>query len=118
MASYVTNHELQSVTTRRGYTYSFHYRVATSGKLTILFLHGFPSTHRDWTSQIDCFGKEGYGIIVPDLLGYGQTSALEDPREYKLKDIAEDVIDILDAHQVGKVVGVAHDWHVPPLRLA
>ncbi|KAF9461379.1 Alpha/Beta hydrolase protein [Collybia nuda] len=100
----------QETTTRRGYIYSYYHKPPTAGKQTILFLHGFPLTHQDWSSQISHFTDKGYGVVAPDLLGYGKTSAPEDVSEYKLLDMVEDVIDILKDVKVNKVIVVAHDW--------
>ncbi|KAF9461378.1 Alpha/Beta hydrolase protein [Collybia nuda] len=100
----------QETTTRRGYVYSYYHKRPTDGNPTVLFLHGFPETHRDWSSQITYFSNKGYGIIAPDLLGYGRTSAPNDSSEYKLLDMVEDIIDVLNDLKVSKVIGVAHDW--------
>ncbi|KAF8885233.1 Alpha/Beta hydrolase protein [Gymnopilus junonius] len=94
---------IRSTTTRRGFAPS-------AEKPTVIFLHGFPSTHLDWTSQITTFSNKGYGVIAPDLLGYGDTSAPDDVNQYKTLDMAEDVVDILKDLGVYKVIGVAHDW--------
>ncbi|KAF8922733.1 Alpha/Beta hydrolase protein [Mucidula mucida] len=40
----------------------------------LLFLHGFPSSSYDWRYQIEFFSNQGYGLIVPDMLGYGGTA--------------------------------------------
>ncbi|KXN91964.1 Bifunctional epoxide hydrolase 2 [Leucoagaricus sp. SymC.cos] len=100
---------IRSTTTRRGFVYSYHY-AASTGKPTILFLHGFPSTHQEWILQITAFSSKGYGVIAPDLLGYGNTSAPDDVNQYKMSDMAGDIVDILNDLSVGKVIGVAHDW--------
>ncbi|KAF9459270.1 Alpha/Beta hydrolase protein [Collybia nuda] len=102
--------QFRTTTIRRGYVYSYYYESSAGGKPTILFLHGFPSTHRDWASQITYFAQKGYGIVAPDLLGYGKTSAPEDASEYKLQAIGQDVIDILNDLKVEKVIAIAHDW--------
>ncbi|KAF9461377.1 Alpha/Beta hydrolase protein [Collybia nuda] len=102
--------DFQETTTRRGYVYSYYHKLSTEGKPIVLFLHGFPSTHRDWSSQITYFVKKGYGVIAPDMLGYGKTSAPDDASEYKELDMVEDIVDILNDLKVSKVIGVAHDW--------
>ncbi|KAF8885262.1 Alpha/Beta hydrolase protein [Gymnopilus junonius] len=101
---------IRSTTTRRGFVYSYHYNAPSTDKPTIIFLHGFPSTHSDWASQISFFSGKGYGVIAPDLLGYGGTSAPDDVSQYRLLDMVEDVIDIFKDLGVVKVIGVAHDW--------
>ena len=100
-------------TTSRGLTYSYvHFAPKSPNNRYILFLHGFPSTSRDWRHQTSFFAEKGYGIIAPDLLGFGDTSKPTDLGMYKTKDMANDIVEILTSENVGKVVGVAHDWYV------
>ncbi|KAJ4483865.1 Alpha/Beta hydrolase protein [Lentinula aciculospora] len=101
---------IRTTSSQRGFTYSYYYQPPSNSKPTILFLHGFPSTHRDWAAQITAVSNKGYGVIAPDLLGYGDTSAPEDVEQYKLLDMAQDVVDILNDLDISKVIGVSHDW--------
>ena len=78
----------------------------------LLFLHGFPASAYDWRHQIRYFSELGYGLIVPDLLGYGATDKPTEKEAYRLKKMSDEVVAILDAYKVGKVVGVGHDWYV------
>jgi pimeloyl-ACP methyl ester carboxylesterase len=75
-----------------------------------LFLHGFPSTSYDWRKQVAFFGQEGYGLIVPDMLGYGGTAKPIDAAAYKQSLICADIVDILDAEKVGQAIVIGHDW--------
>jgi len=52
----------------------------------------------------------GFGIIFPDLLGYGGTDRPRNVEAYWLKRMSEDVVRILDAEETGKVHEVGHDW--------
>ncbi|KAI4261886.1 MAG: hypothetical protein L6R42_002925, partial [Xanthoria sp. 1 TBL-2021] len=54
-------------------TYSYVHVQAKGSKPYLLFLDGFPSSAYDWRHQIEFFSDRGYGLIVPDLLGYGAT---------------------------------------------
>ena len=99
----------KNVQTRRGYTYSY-YLANEHATESLLFLHGFPSTSQDWAIQVEYFSAKGYKIIVPDLLGYGGSSKPADPFEYRIRAIADDVIDILNAEHIARVTVIAHDW--------
>ena len=79
---------------------------------SILFLHGFPSTSHGWRHQISFFKEKGYGILAPDLLGFGETSKPRELHMYRGKGMAQDIVEIMDFEGVGVVVGVAHDWYV------
>ena len=100
----------KDVTTRRGYRYHYYYAPSQGSKPTLLFVHGFPSTSQDWHRLIPHLERDGYGIIAPDVLGYGGTDKPIDPVTYKGTAIARDLIDIVDAEGVEKVVAVGHDW--------
>lgn len=98
------------ITTSRGLKYHYLVSPGDETKPTLLFLHGYPSTSYDWRHQIAFFKKEGYPLIVPDLLGYGGTDKPSDHTLYKQSSMAADVIDILKAEGVGKVISIGHDW--------
>ena len=51
---------------------------------TLLLLHGSASTGAVWRRYVDPFAKRGYRVIVPDLIGYGKTSAWPRERRYTL----------------------------------
>lgn len=91
-------------------TYSYVFLEPIASKPWLLFLHGFPETSYDWTNQTTHFAQEGYGIICPDLLGYGGTDKPTDVGSYRLKKMAEEVLSIVDHHGIKQIVGIAHDW--------
>ncbi|KAK7047663.1 hypothetical protein VNI00_006431 [Paramarasmius palmivorus] len=66
----------------------------------------------DIAFQVTYFEERGYGLIVPDMLGYGGTSKPTDIPAYRYSLIAADLKDILDAEKVQKVVAFGHDWGV------
>ncbi|KAF4943799.1 hypothetical protein FGADI_13156 [Fusarium gaditjirri] len=98
-------------TTTRLLTYSYiHIPPQLPNTPYFLFLHGFPSTSHHWRHQISFFKAKGYGIIAPDLLGFGETSRPTELEMYRGKDMASDIVEILMSEGVGMTVGVAHDW--------
>ncbi|CAL8580984.1 hypothetical protein XPA_006697 [Xanthoria parietina] len=76
----------------------------------ILFLHGFPASSYDWRHQISFFSDLGYGVFAPDLLGYGDTDKPTQLEPYKLKQMSEDIVSLLDHHDIKEAIGVGHDW--------
>ena len=94
----------------RGFNYHYYYSPAQQGKPTLLFCHGFPSTSFDWRKQVPFFQDRGFGLIVPDLLGYGGTDKPTDVKDYKYSAMTADMIDIMNAENVQKVVAIGHDW--------
>lgn len=96
--------------TSRGYTYSYYHSAPTDSKPTLVFLHGFPSTSNDWRHQVAYFKAKGYGLIVPDMLGYGGTDKPLEVKAYVGSGLAKDIVDLMDGEGVQSAVCVAHDW--------
>lgn len=94
----------------RGYTYHYYFTAARNGKPTLILAHGFPCFSEEWNQVVKILEPQGYGLIVPDLLGYGGTSKPTEPEEYVVAKIAGDVVEILDAEGLDKVVAIGHDW--------
>ncbi|KAF5345629.1 hypothetical protein D9758_015161 [Tetrapyrgos nigripes] len=94
----------------RGLNYHYYAVPADTGKPTLLFLHGFPSTSYDWRHQVAFFQDKGYGLLVPDMLGYGGTSKPLDPQHYVSSLVTRDIVNILDAEGIDQAVVVSHDW--------
>jgi pimeloyl-ACP methyl ester carboxylesterase len=95
------------------HTYAYLFLPPSSpSKPTLLILHGFPSTPHDYRFQIRHFYTLGYGILAPSLLGYPPTSCPLTVESYIGKFMAEEIIEILEHEglEIGKVVGIAHDW--------
>lgn len=110
MASIAFPGHAKSLVLSTGHTYSYvHIPPSNPAKPTILFLHGFPSSCYDWRHQIKFFPLHGYGILAPDLLGYGGTSKPASAEEYKAKKMATEMTEILDHERLTKVHAVSHD---------
>lgn len=76
----------------------------------MLFLHGFPSDLQHWAHQIRHFNNKGYGVVAPDMLGYGKSSKPDDFYEYRFKPMCQDIAELLKSLSVKSVVGVGHDF--------
>ena len=97
-------------TTTRGFSYNYFFAAAQPGKSTLIFLHGFPSSSWDWTQEAIFFKARGYGLIVPDMLGYAGSDKPTDPKVYVGSGLAKDIVDIMDHEGVEKAVAIGHDW--------
>ncbi|ROV93601.1 hypothetical protein VMCG_08114 [Cytospora schulzeri] len=101
----------KTITTNRGFTYTYYVSPAAAGKPTLLLQHGFPDTADTWEDLItQHLQPAGYGAIAPDLLGYGGTSKPTDPAAYKFGGMTADMVAILDAEGVDKVIPLGYDW--------
>jgi soluble epoxide hydrolase / lipid-phosphate phosphatase len=108
----------KDITTSRELKYRYFFAPATPSKPTVLLCHGFPSTSRDWRHIVPYFIDNGYGVLAPDMLGYGGTDKPTDPAAYVPSLLTKDVIDILDAENLDKVVAIGHDWCVFSIQVA
>ncbi|KAF2678789.1 putative epoxide hydrolase [Lentithecium fluviatile CBS 122367] len=111
MAVQLFPHISKSLTLEDGTTYAYIFiRPSTPDQPTFLLLHGFPSSSFDWRYVIPLLQKEGYGIIAPDLLGYGDTDKPTELSSYSMKRMADHLEEIIRMEHVQQVVGVGHDF--------
>jgi pimeloyl-ACP methyl ester carboxylesterase len=93
-----------------GTTYAYiHIPPAEPARPTFVLLHGFPSTSFDWRLVITPLQQKGYGIIAPDLLGYGDTDKPEEVSAYSMKRMADHLEELIQLEQAQKDIGVGHD---------
>jgi len=75
----------------------------------LIFLHGFPESHRTWREQIGVFAKD-YRVIAPDQRGYCQSSKPAGVENYSPDKIAADVFALADALGIDRFTVIGHDW--------
>ncbi|KAK0441745.1 Alpha/Beta hydrolase protein [Desarmillaria tabescens] len=98
-------------TTSHGHTYHYFFSPPKdNAKPYLLFLHGFPSTSFDWRHQVPFFLSEGYGLIVPDMLGFGGSSKPVDLADYRSTILTKDLVELVDGENATQVVAIGHDW--------
>ena len=88
----------------------YHIGEQGSGDKVVLLLHGMPDTSSTWDQQIPALVSAGYRVIVPDMLGYGETEKPADVQRYKGELILGDMLTLLDTLGVEQVDLVGHDW--------
>ncbi|VDC04350.1 unnamed protein product [Peniophora sp. CBMAI 1063] len=106
----LTQSKYKKTTVSRGLSYLYYYSRAQDDKPTLFFLHGYPSTSADWAGIVAALEPKGYGILIPDMLGYGGTDKPTDPALYVSSGIVRDLIDLLAVEGIGKCVVIGHDW--------
>jgi soluble epoxide hydrolase/lipid-phosphate phosphatase len=99
----------RTLSIHHGPKYSYLYQVAKSEKPTFLLLHGFLGSSYDWRKQIADLGAAGYGVLAPDLLGYGETDKPDTLDAYTFSNISRHVVKILEHEKLTQVIGVGHD---------
>lgn len=101
----------KTLTTKRGFTYTYYVSPAADGKPTLLLQHGFPDSAAEWEDLITSHLKPaGYGVIAPDQLGYAGTSKPVDPAAYTMRGITGDLVEIIDAEGLDTIISLGHDW--------
>lgn len=75
----------------------------------IIFLHGFPESHRTWRHQIAAFSDRFY-CIAPDQRGYRGTSKPQEVSAYTADKLTADIFALADAIGVHDFIIAGHDW--------
>ncbi|AOL24105.1 Pimeloyl-ACP methyl ester carboxylesterase [Erythrobacter litoralis] len=75
----------------------------------LIFLHGFPESHRTWRHQIRHFSKS-FRCIAPDQRGYRGSSKPQEVEAYTPDKLIGDVFLLADALGIAKFTIVGHDW--------
>ncbi|ALJ11878.1 alpha/beta fold hydrolase [Sphingopyxis macrogoltabida] len=75
----------------------------------LIFLHGFPESHRTWRYQLPHFADR-FRCIAPDQRGYRGSSKPQDAASYSGDKLIADIFALADALGVGTFTIVGHDW--------
>ncbi|QPQ56313.1 alpha/beta hydrolase [Allosphingosinicella flava] len=75
----------------------------------ILFLHGFPESHRTWRHQVADLSRDHF-CVAPDQRGFGASDKPGAVKAYKTDRIIEDLIALADQLGIGRFTLVGHDW--------
>ena len=75
----------------------------------LIFLHGFPESHRTWRHQIAHL-SDRYRCIAPDQRGYRGSSKPQEVEAYTPDKLIGDVFQLADALGVDRFTIVGHDW--------
>ena len=75
----------------------------------LIFLHGFPESHRTWRHQIAHLSGR-FRCIAPDQRGYRGSSRPQDVASYTPDKLIGDVFQLADALGVDHFTIIGHDW--------
>lgn len=75
----------------------------------LVFLHGFPESHRTWRHQIAHF-SDRYRCIAPDQRGYRGSSKPQEVDAYTPDKLIGDIFQLADALGLETFTIVGHDW--------
>ncbi|WP_427965687.1 alpha/beta fold hydrolase [Altererythrobacter sp.] len=75
----------------------------------LIFLHGFPESHRTWRHQIEHFSGT-FRCVAPDQRGYRGSSKPQEVEAYTPDKLIGDIFLLADALGIEKFTIVGHDW--------
>jgi len=100
--------DLQSIALSTGVTLD----VAIAGdpaNPALVFLHGFPESHRTWRHQFEEFARDHY-VVAPDQRGFARSSKPEGVESYTPDKPVADLLALADHLGIGDFTLVGHDW--------
>lgn len=71
----------------------------------LVLIHGYPLDHSIWDAVASLL-ESAYDLIQPDLRGFGESSAVEEP--YSMREIAGDIASLLDTLGLEKAALAGH----------
>ncbi len=80
----------------------------TKSDTWVVFVHGAGGSNGVWYKQLRDF-KKYFNVLLVDLRGHGKSKQYTKEEAYKFNEIATDVIQIMDFHQIQKahLVGIS-----------
>eukprot|EP00331_Platyophrya_macrostoma_P001896 CAMPEP_0176424766 /NCGR_PEP_ID=MMETSP0127-20121128/11020_1 /TAXON_ID=938130 /ORGANISM="Platyophrya macrostoma, Strain WH" /LENGTH=354 /DNA_ID=CAMNT_0017805861 /DNA_START=45 /DNA_END=1109 /DNA_ORIENTATION=- len=79
-------------------------------KPLVILLHGFPEFWKAWENQIDELVAAGYYVMVPDQRGYNLSPKPKNIGDYKMTQLANDVLGLIEYAGKEKAYLAGHDW--------
>ncbi|AAY92221.1 alpha/beta hydrolase [Pseudomonas protegens] len=79
----------------------------------VWLLHGFPECWHSWRHQVPALVAAGFRVFVPEMRGYGRSSAPEAVQAYDLLTLCADIQQAMHAFGQQRVCIVGHDWGAP-----
>jgi pimeloyl-ACP methyl ester carboxylesterase len=95
-----------------GITLSLYSSGPTLGR-PVWLLHGFPECWHSWRQQIGPLAAAGYRVLIPEMRGYGQSSAPHEASAYDLISVCGDIQAAMDSLGQPEACVVGHDWGAP-----
>ncbi|MFM6853658.1 MAG: alpha/beta fold hydrolase [Sphingopyxis sp.] len=75
----------------------------------LIFLHGFPESHRTWRNQLVHLSDQ-YRCIAPDQRGYCQSDKPDGVDNYSADKLTADIFALADHLGIDRFTIVGHDW--------
>lgn len=79
---------------------SYYATIKGEGEPVIL-LHGFTGDHTTWKSLQSSL-QDSFLVIAIDIIGHGQTDSPSDLTQYKMSEVANQIVQIMDRLEIGQ----------------
>ncbi|MCV7317442.1 alpha/beta fold hydrolase [Mycolicibacillus parakoreensis] len=76
----------------------------------VVLLHGFPQNSSSWAAVAERLNHAGYRTLAPDQRGYSPQATPRGRRHYRLGELVDDVVALVERAGAGPVHLVGHDW--------
>ena len=100
----------RNLTVSRALTYRYYISANNNSNTALLLLHGWPDDAHLFSTMLPRLRTLERRIIVPELLGYGGTSKPTDATLFSMRAMSQDLLEIIDAECIAKVIVIGHDW--------
>jgi 3-oxoadipate enol-lactonase len=82
--------------------YEIEYQqIGKDSGIPAVLIHGLGADHQMWKPQLEELTENGLRLIIPDIRGHGESSAVE---KFRIEDCARDISEILDSLKIKKAV--------------
>lgn len=75
----------------------------------MIFLHGFPESHRTWRGQLPEFARDHF-VLAPDQRGFARSDKPANVSDYTPDRMLADLIALADHFGIDRFTLVGHDW--------
>lgn len=76
----------------------------------VVLLHGFPQHNNSWDAIVSRLTAEGFRCLAPNQRGYSAGARPVRRRDYRIAELVQDVVALIDASGADRVHLVGHDW--------
>ncbi len=76
----------------------------------IFFIHGVGGSSDVWQGQTEYLRRQGYEMVIPDLIGHGFSFAPQNSKAYDFKEISQDLFAIFDKYCKKRNVIIGHSY--------
>src|SRR5580765_1950364 len=81
-----------------------------AGGDVVVLLHGYPENRTSWHAVTPLLTAAGYRVLAPDQRGYSPRARPLRRRDYRMSELVDDTLALVDASGAHQVHLVGHDW--------